>query len=364
MITATATFIPEKTHATALSAGIESKSTAIPLTLQKPEARYGIVDNVLDAVGWTPMVRLNRLFAEFEGAEVLAKLEYLNPNGSMKDRIGLGMIAYAEQQGLLKPGDTLVEPTSGNTGLGICMAAAVKGYKVIITMPVKMSEEKRRLIKAFGAELILCPTELAFDHPDGYIEVAKRLAQQPTHVMLNQYENPGNPGAHYATTGPEIWQQTSGHLDYFISGMGTGGIISGTSKFLKEQHPTLQVIGIDPEGSIFSGDTPKAYQVEGIGYDFWPAVLNRPLIDEMVRVNDQDSFTEARRLCREEGILAGGSCGCVIAGTRQFLTHLQATGQLSAANPKRIVLVIHDTGRNYLTKIYNDEWMQEKGFMA
>ncbi|MFN8614592.1 MAG: cysteine synthase family protein [Vampirovibrionales bacterium] len=358
------TFTPEKTHTSPMSQTIEHQVPHISLTLPKPEARYGIVDNVLDAIGWTPMVRLNRLFAEFEGAEVLGKLEYLNPNGSMKDRIGLGMITWAEQQGLLKPGDTLVEPTSGNTGLGICMAAAVKGYKVIITMPVKMSEEKRRLIKAFGAELILCPTELAFDHPDGYIEVAKRLAQQPNHVMLNQYENPGNPGAHYTTTGPEIWQQTAGQLDYFISGMGTGGIISGTSKFLKEKHPALTVVGVDPAGSIFSGDTVKPYQVEGIGYDFWPPVLNRPLIDEMVRVNDENSFAEGRRLCREEGILAGGSCGCVIAGTRQFLTHLQATGQLSATNPKRIVVVIHDTGRNYLTKMYNDEWMTEMGFIG
>lgn len=320
----------------------------------------GVLNNVLEAIGNTPMVKIHRLFNEFDEADMFAKLEYLNPNGSMKDRIGLGMIEHAEKQGLIKPGDTLVEPTSGNTGLGICMAAAVKGYNIIITMPMKMSEEKRRLIKAFGAELILCPTELAHDHPDNYIEVAKRIARErPNHHMLNQYENPGNPGSHYSTTGPEIYAQMDENIDYFICGMGTGGTITGTGRYLKEQNPEIKIIGIDPEGSIFSGDTPKAYQVEGIGYDFWPQVFDVSVVDEMVRVNDADSFKEARRLCREEGILAGGSCGTVVAGARRFLAELQSKGELTG---KRVVIMIHDTGRNYLTKMYNDDWMAEHGF--
>lgn len=326
-----------------------------------------VMANVLEAIGHTPMVKINRLFSEFtDSVDVFAKLECLNPNGSMKDRIGLGMIEYAEQQGILKSGDSLVEPTSGNTGLGLCMAAAVKGYPLTITMPMKMSEEKRRLIRAFGAKLILCPTELAHDHPDNYIEVAKRIArEEPNTVMLNQYENPGNPGAHYASTGPEIWEQAERNIDYFISGMGTGGTISGCGKYLKEQDPNLMVVGIDPEGSIFSGDTPKAYAVEGIGYDFWPGVFDKSVIDTMERIGDKDSFAYGRRLATEEGILAGGSCGTVAAGTYRFLSRLRDEGKLPKADqPKlRVVIMIHDTGRNYLTKMFNDEWMTEQGFL-
>jgi cystathionine beta-synthase len=321
----------------------------------------GVIDTVLDAVGQTPIVRLQRVFADFAEATVLAKLECLNPNGSMKDRIGMAMIEQAEREGRIKAGDTLVEPTSGNTGLGLAMAAAVKGYKMVITMPMKMSEEKRRLIKAFGAELILTPTELAFDHPDNYIELAKRIARErPNTHLLNQYENPGNPGAHYHTTGPEIWAQLDGKLDYFVSGMGTGGTISGTAKFLKEQNAAIQVIGIDPEGSIYSGDTPKAYQVEGIGYDFYPKVFDVPIVDKMYRIGDKASFLEGRRMAREEGILVGGSTGTVLAGVRQLLTDLRAANQLAG---KTIVFIVHDNGRNYLTKMYNDEWMAEKGFL-
>jgi cystathionine beta-synthase len=320
-----------------------------------------VVDTILDAVGNTPMVRMQRLFAEFAEATVLAKVECVNPNGSMKDRIGKAMIEQAEKEGRIKPGDTLVEPTSGNTGLGLAMAAAVKGYKLIITMPLKMSEEKRRLIKAFGAELILTPTELPFDHPDNYIELAKRIARErPNTHLLNQYENPGNPNAHYDFTGPEIWHQVEGKLDYFVSGMGTGGTISGTSRYLKTQNPAIQTIGIDPEGSIYSGDTPKAYQVEGIGYDFYPKVFDVPIVDKMYRIGDKASFIEGRRMCREEGILVGGSTGTVIAGVRQLLTDLKAANTLAG---KTIVFMVHDNGRNYLTKMYNDEWMQEKGFL-
>jgi cystathionine beta-synthase len=317
----------------------------------------GICNSILDAVGHTPMVRLQRLFSEFPETTVLAKVEFVNPNGSMKDRIALRMIERAEQEGRLKPGYALVEPTSGNTGLGLAMACAAKGYKLIITMPMKMSEEKRRLIRAFGAELILTPTELPFDHPDNYIEIAKRIArEQPNTVMLNQYENPGNPEAHYLGTGPEIWEQTQGKLDYFVCGMGTGGTITGTSRYLKEQNPDIKIVGADPVGSIFSGGEPGMYHVEGIGYDFWPAVFDRSLVDDMFTINDKDSFTEARRMTREEGMLVGGSCGTVIASTRRLLQCPELKG-------KTVVILLHDSGKNYISKIYNDEWMQEKGLL-
>jgi cystathionine beta-synthase len=317
-----------------------------------------VMNNVLEAIGCTPMVKLNRVFSEFPNVNVLAKLEFMNPNGSMKDRIGVAMIERAEKEGRIKPGDTLVEPTSGNTGLGLAMAAAVKGYKMIITMPMKMSEEKRRLIRAFGAELILAPTELAHDHPDNYIEVAKRLAKErPNTHLLNQYENPGNPDAHYEGTGPEIWEQCEGNIDAFFAGMGTGGTISGVARYLKEQKPNVQIVGIDPEGSIYSGGEPGMYQVEGIGYDFFPKVFDVPIVDTMVRVNDKESFAEGRRFTREEGILAGGSTGSVLAGARKYLQEHDMSG-------KTIVLLIHDSGRSYLTKMFNDEWMQEQNLLT
>jgi cystathionine beta-synthase len=324
-------------------------------TQSKPLSTY---NSVLEAIGKTPLVRLNRVFLDFPKTKVFAKVEFVNPNGSMKDRIALQMVEEAEKKGLIKPGDTLVEPTSGNTGLGLAMVCAAKGYKLIITMPMKMSEEKRRLIRAFGAELILTPTELAFDHPDNYIEVAKRIARErPNHHMLNQYTNAGNPQAHYLTTGPEIWEQCQGEIDAFVSGMGTGGTISGTGRFLKEQNSQVRIIGADPVGSIFSGGEPGQYLVEGIGYDFWPGVLDRSIIDEMFTIPDQDSFNEARRLTREEGLLVGGSSGTVLATTRRFL---EKYPDLAG---KTIVLMLHDSGRNYISKIYNDEWMQEHGIL-
>lgn len=320
-----------------------------------------ITNTVLDSIGKTPMVHTHRMFSEFPEATVLNKLEYMNPNGSMKDRIALNMIETAEREGRIKPGDTLVEPTSGNTGLGLAMAAAVKGYKLIICMPMKMSEEKRRLLRAFGAELILTPTELATEHPDSYMEVAKRLAKErPNTHLLNQYQNPANPEAHYLATGPEIWEQTEGKIDYLVCGMGTGGVISGTAKFLKEKNPNIQIIGADPEGSIYSGDEPRTYHVEGIGYDFWPGVLNVKIIDKMYRISDKTSFTEVRRLAREEGILAGGSTGTVLGAVRALMKDLKAEGKLEG---KVIVMMTHDSGRSYLTKIYNDDWMKEQGFL-
>lgn len=318
--------------------------------------RNGICDSILDVVGGTPLVRLHRMFSEFPETEVLAKVEFMNPNGSMKDRIAKAMIEDAERRGLIKPGDTLIEPTSGNTGLGLAMAAAAKGYKLIITMPLKMSEEKRRLLRAFGAELILTPTECAYDDPDGAIELAKRLAKEKGYHILNQYFNPANPQAHVDVTGPELWEQTSGKLDYFVTAMGTGGTISGTSRFLKSKNPLIKTIGVDPEGSIFSGDTVKPYLVEGIGYDFWPGVLDKTVIDEMIRIGDKASFTEGRRLAKDEGILAGGSTGTVCAAVRQLLKRPELKG-------KRVVMTVHDSGRNYLTKMYNDEWMTENSFL-
>ncbi len=320
-----------------------------------------VLNNVLESIGDTPLVKINRLFSEFEGVTVLGKLELMNPGGSMKDRIGLNMIEAAEAEGRIKPGDTLVEPTSGNTGLGLAMAAAVKGYKMIITMPLKMSEEKRRLLRAYGAELILTPTEYAFDHPDGYIEIAKKMARESDHVhLLNQYDNPHNPGAHESGTGPEIWDQTGGDLDYFVCGMGTGGTITGTARYLKSKNPEIKIIGSDPEGSLYTGEV-APYHVEGIGYDFYPDVFEPEIVDKMYRIGDKEAFAEARRMPKEEGILAGGSTGTVIAATRRVLGELQGKGELEG---KVFVMMIHDTGRNYLTKMYNDEWMEEQGFLG
>ena len=319
-----------------------------------------IQNSVLDTIGVTPMVRLNRFFQEFSEANIFGKLEIFNPGGSMKDRIALNMIEQAEAEGRIKPGDTLVEPSSGNTGIGLAMVAAVKGYKMIITMPEKMSLEKRRLIKAYGAELILAPTELAHDHPDNYIQIAHRLAaENPDTHVLDQYTNKGNPNAHYKTTGPEIWRQTEGKIDYLICGMGTGGTISGTSKFLKEKNSDIQVIGTDPVGSLYTGEIGQ-YQVEGIGYDFYPDVFTPDIVDQMIRMDDQSSFLAAREFAKREGILAGGSTGNVLAGAKIFLERLQKQGTLAGKN---IVVFVHDNGRSYLSKIYNDDWLKEQGFI-
>ena len=317
-----------------------------------------VMDSITEAIGNTPMIRIRHFAKEFPDTTVLAKLEILNPNGSMKDRIGLRMIEQAEAEGRIKPGDTLVEPTSGNTGLGLCIVGAAKGYKVLITMPEKMSMEKENFARAFGAEVLRAPTELAHDHPDGFMALAHNIVKErPDHHMLDQYKNPNNPNAHYYTTGPEIWEQTDGKLDYLVAGMGTGGTISGTGKFLKEKNPNIVLVGADPEGSIYSGDTPKPYNVEGIGYDFYPDNLNLDIIDHMYRIGDTAAFTEAHALARGEGILGGGSTGSVLASVRKLLADPKFE-----TKGKTVVMFIHDSGRNYLTKMYNPEWLKEKGF--
>ncbi len=319
--------------------------------------RTHILDSMIDAIGGTPMVRLSRIFADVPGATVLGKLEIFNPNGSSKDRIALQMIEAAEKAGTIKPGDTLVEPSSGNTGLGIAMIGALKGYKVVVTLPRKMSQEKYDLLRAFGAEVIWCPTEAPHGHPDNYVDVAERMAREnPNTHVLNQLDNPNNPLAHYYGTGPEIWEQTQGQIDYFVCGMGTSGTISGTGRFLKEKNPAIQVVGIDPVGSIYSGSELGSYLVEGIGYDYFPSIYNGAVVDRVIQVDDREAMLAGRELAHKEAILAGGSTGSVVAGMRKLFKDVDTQG-------KTFVMLVHDTGRNYMTKMYNDTWMIEKGFL-
>jgi cystathionine beta-synthase len=314
-------------------------------------ARY---QNILETIGKTPLVKLNKISQEVK-SPIYVKLEYLNPGGSVKDRIGLAMVEAAEREGLLKPGGTIIEATAGNTGVGLALVAALKNYRCIFVMPDKMSQDKINLLKAYGAEVVITPTSVPPDSPDSYNGVADRLAQEiPGAYRPNQFVNPNNPLAHYLTTGPEIWQDSEGKVEVFVAGMGTGGTISGTAKYLKEQNPNIVIVGADPEGSILSGDSPKSYKVEGIGEDFIPKTFNRQVVDEMVRVSDKESFNTARRLAREEGLLVGGSSGTALAAALNYAQRL--------ATPKYIVVLLPDTGRNYLTKIFSDSWMQENGF--
>jgi cystathionine beta-synthase len=314
-----------------------------------------IHDSILGAVGHTPLVRLSRLSRGLN-AEILVKVETVNPGGSIKDRVAVTMVAAAEADGRLKPGGTIVEATAGNTGVGLAQIAAVRGYKAIFVLPDKMSEDKISLLRAYGAEVVITPTNVAPDSPESYNGVADRLAREiPGAWRPNQFANDDNPRAHYETTGPEIWDDTNGRLDILVAGMGTGGTISGTARYLREQHPGLLVVGADIEGSILSGDSPKPWKVEGIGEDFIPRTFDRQVIDEFVRVSDKESFHAARRLAREEGILAGGSAGTALAGALKYAARLQTK--------KRIVVILPDTGRNYLTKVYSDRWMQENGFL-
>jgi len=315
-----------------------------------------IHDSVLTTVGNTPMVRLSRIGRHL-GCELLGKCEFMNPGGSVKDRIGVRMLLDAEHEGRIKPGDTLIEPTSGNTGIGLALAAAVRGYRIIITMPEKMSREKQVVLEALGAEIIRTPTEAAWDSPASHIGVAQRLRDIiPNAHILDQYSNPSNPLAHEEGTGEEIYQQCEGKIDAVVMTAGTGGTISGVATALKRHDPEIQIIGVDPVGSILAGpDEIRPYKVEGIGYDFIPDVLDRDLVDRWIKSNDRDSFRTARQLIRQEGLLVGGSAGAAVWAALQVAQDMPAGA--------RVVALLPDSVRNYLTKFVDDRWMRENGFL-
>lgn len=312
-----------------------------------------IHDSIVDAIGNTPLVRLSRIH---QGGNLIAKVESTNPGGSIKDRIGISMIERAEENGWLKTGDTIVEPTSGNTGVGLAMAAAIKGYKLICVMQDKQSREKQDLLKAYGAEIHLCPTEVAPSDPRSYYSVAAELSSRPKHYRPDQYSNPANPDSHALTTGPEIWEQTSGGIDIFVAGVGTGGTISGTARYLKGRNPGVMVVGVDPEGSIYTASTDDdvtTYLIEGVGEDFWPETYDPSLTDRYEMVSDAEAFEMARRLAVQEGILVGGSGGMAVVGAKR----------VAVENPDKLtVVIIPDSGRSYLSKLFNDEWMAANGF--
>ena len=321
-------------------------------------------DGVRDLIGWTPLVRLRHV-VDGSPTPVYGKAEFMNPGGSVKDRIGPAIIAAAERSGKLKPGGTIVEGTSGNTGIGLALAAAERGYHCIFTISDKMSEEKVRLLRSFGAEVIITPAAVPPDHPDNYVETAKRIARErPNAVFADQFENPANPEAHYRTTGPEIWEQTQGRVTHFVAAAGTGGTISGVGRYLKERNPDIRVIGGDPVGSIVcgyaaSGEAPEPapYKVEGIGGDKLPGTLDLGVVDEWRSVGDTEAFTMARRITREEGLFVGGSSGLIVEVARQIAREVE--------NPDAcIVAVLCDTGERYLSKLYDDGWMRENGFLV
>ena len=315
-----------------------------------------IKDSILDAIGATPLVRLSRLGAGLT-PQIVAKVESLNPGGSIKDRVAVALIEAAERDGKLKPGGTIVEPTSGNTGTGLAIAARLKGYRVIAVMPDKMSKEKIDLLRAYGAEVVVAPTAVPPDSPESYYRVADRLAEEIRGAFQpNQYRNPANPQAHYLSTGPELWEQSGGRITHLVVGVGTGGTITGTGRYLKERNPSLQVIGADPYGSIYSSPEVKPYLVEGVGEDFWPQTYDPSIVDRYVTVSDRDSFLTTRRLAMVEGILAGGSGGLAVHAA------LEVAREIS--DPEAMVAVIlPDGGRSYLSKVYNDAWMTQHGFL-
>ncbi len=319
-------------------------------------------NNILEAFGNTPLIRLNRITKGL-AAEVYVKADYLNPGGSVKDRIGITMIDEAERKGLLKPGGTIIEGTSGNTGMGLALVAAVRGYKVVFTITDKQSKEKIDLLKAFGAEVIVCPTAVEPEDPRSYYSVAKKLAREiPNSYYPNQYENPMNPEAHYRTTGPEIWKDSEGKVTHFVCGLGTGGTISGVGRYLKEQNPNVKVIGVDPIGSLYyeyikTEKIGKAttYVVEGIGEDFFPATMDFKVLDDVVQINDEECFVWARRLAKQEAIFTGGSGGGCVSGALRVAKDCKK-GDF-------VVAFLPDTGTRYLSKVYNDEWMRDHGYV-
>jgi len=314
-----------------------------------------IHEDIVAAIGNTPLVRLARIHPP---GNLVAKVEYMNPGGSVKDRIGLGMITRAEENGWLKPGGTIVEPTSGNTGVGLAMAAALRGYKLIAVMADKQSKEKQDLLKAYGAEVVLCPTDVAPDDPRSYYSVADRLtAEVPGAYRPDQYSNPANPQAHVEGTGPELWRQTDGTIGVFVAGVGTGGTISGTARYLKDQNPDVLVVGVDPEGSIFTAASDAdvtTYLIEGVGEDFWPETFDPATVDRYEMVGDKEAFLMTRRLAEVEGLLVGGSCGMAVVGALRVAEEMP---------DKLVVVLLPDSGRNYLSKIFNDDWMRSQGFI-
>ncbi len=318
--------------------------------------RIMFFNNILQVIGKTPIVKLNRIGAELP-CQLYVKCEFLNPGGSVKDRIGYYMVEQAEKDGLIKPGDTLIEPTSGNTGIGIALAAAVKGYKVIITMPEKMSKEKQVVLEALGAKIYRTPTDAAWDSPESHLSLAKTLHHEiPNSHILDQYSNPNNPNAHYFGTAYEILEDMGPDLDMVVMSAGTGGTITGVARRLKEVNPHIEIIGVDPIGSILGGGAEiKSYLVEGIGYDFIPKVLDNSLVDRYIKINDRDSFLMARRLIKEEGLLVGGSSGSAVWAALQVAVHLKAD--------QRCLVILPDSIRNYLSKFADDLWMKEHGFI-
>lgn len=323
----------------------------------------GAVADLTQAIGHTPIVRLNRV-AEGIESEIYVKLESLNPAGSMKDRVALNIIRDAEQRGMLGPGGTIIEATSGNTGAGLAMVAAIRGYKCIFVMPDKMSTEKVDALRAYGAKVVICPTAVEPSDPRSYYSTARRIVEEtPGAFYANQYHNPANPEAHYVSTAPEIWEQTGGSFDVFVSGMGTGGTLSGCGRYFKEQNPNIKIVGVDPIGSLYyeyvkTGRLTRAfsYYVEGIGEDFLPSTMNLDILDDVVQVDDRECFLMTRELVRREGIFCGGSCGAAVVGAIKYARALR--------EPKRLLVLMPDSAQKYLSKIFNDEWMRSNGFLA